>query len=592
VTDSSRKIAALERSIERERTARRSAEALLESKSGELYDSNQELIGVQEALERKVDERTVALRDARDSALELMEERTNFLARISHELRTPLNSIVGIVQLLLQEDLSSTQRRKLSTVNESSEVLLSLINELLDFTKLEAGEAVVDLEPTDVAQIVASTVDMLAEEASQKDVALYSQVRAGLPPDLMMDASKFRQVVLNLLGNAVKFTTDGSVTVQLEYTKQEELLLSVRDTGVGIRSDRLDKIFMPFKQSDEGLKVYSGGTGLGLPIVQRWVSLLGGSVSVESELGQGSTFTVRLPVVGAIEGSKAAEKDSEVSEIGIPAEATPADRRLDQFADMARQKPLRILVADDNETNRDVVEMQLDYLGYTADYVANGEEVVRAVLEHNYDVVLLDIFMPVMDGEEACSSIRGMADLQQPVIIAVTASAMPGDRERYLASGMDHFLPKPLSPFALGQVLSNLDAPNQAEIFSGTTISDRDVGDSPYIDMDELRNRLGAMVIPMLGKVGPTFVSELPARLQRLKLARETKAIDELASIFHSLKGSSSSAGALRMAALCEEAEVKSRRGELVSQKTVDLIIKCAQFSSAELTNIVDELSA
>ena len=255
---------------------------------------------------------------------------------------------------------------------------------------------------------------------------------------------------------------------------------------------------------------------------------------------------------------------------------------------MGRNKPLRILVADDNETNRDVVEMQLDYLGYTADYVANGEEVVRAVLEHNYDVVLLDIFMPVMDGEEACRSIRGMNDLLQPCIVAVTASAMPGDRERYLASGMDHFLPKPLSPFALAQVLSDLEAPTR----SGLDIaqSQPDVGDSAYIDMEELKRRLGKMVMPMLGKVGPTFISELPSRLQRLKLAQETKALDELASIFHSLKGSSASAGALRMAALCEDAEIKSRRGELVSEKTVDLVIKCAQLSSAELSGIVESL--
>ncbi len=585
------KVAVLQRTVERERAARRSAESLLESKSSELYDSNQELVNAQEALERKVGERTIELRDARDAALELMEERTNFLARISHELRTPLNSIGGIVQLLLQENLKETHRRKLKTVYESSEILLSLINELLDFTKLEAGETTVDMQPTDVSQIVASAVDMLTEDASLKDIALYSQVRAGLPSRLMVDASKFRQIVHNLLGNAVKFTNEGSVTVQLEVTGQDELLLCVRDTGVGIASDRLDKIFLPFKQSDEGQKVYSGGTGLGLSIVQRWCSLMGGQVSVESELGRGSTFTVRLPAVEPKEGSAVAKEIVQSSTTVQLGDMSSADRRLDQFANMGRLKPLRILVADDNETNRDVIEMQLEYLGYTADYVANGEEVVRAVLEHSYDVVLLDIFMPVMDGEEACRSIRGISDLVQPCIIAVTASAMPGDRERYLAGGMDHFLPKPLSPLALAQLLSDLDAPTQSAAVLDVTSADRDLGDSPYIDMDELEKRLGNMVLPMLGKVGPTFVNELPVRLQRLKLARETKAIEELASIFHSLKGSSSSTGALRMAALCEDAEIRSRRGELVSEKAVELIVKCAQFSSAELSAIVEELS-
>ena len=587
MSKSAEKIAALERAMERERAARRSAESLLESKSSELYDSNQELLEAQGALEKKVDQRTSALRDARDAALELMEERTNFLARISHELRTPLNSISGIVQLLLQEDLTAAQLRKLRTVNDSSDVLLTMLNELLDFTKLEAGEATVDLQAVDVGHIVASTVEMLTEDAAAKDIALYSQVRAGLPSSLMVDPSKFRQIVLNLLSNAVKFTNDGSVTVQLEVT-DGELLLTVRDTGVGIRADRLEKIFQPFKQSDEGKQVYSGGTGLGLSIVKRWASLMDGDVSVESAIGNGSTFTVCLPAVEPTIDSETSALKGDLSKATSLAETQPADRRLDQFADMGRNKPLRILVADDNETNRDVVEMQLDYLGYKADYVANGEEVVRAVLEHNYDVVLLDIFMPVMDGEEACRSIRGMNDLLQPCIVAVTASAMPGDRERYLASGMDHFLPKPLSPFALAQVLSDLEAPTR----SGLDIaqSQPDVGDSAYIDMEELKRRLGKMVIPMLGKVGPTFISELPSRLQRLKLAQETKALDELASIFHSLKGSSASAGALRMAALCEDAEIKSRRGELVSEKAVDLVIKCAQLSSAELSGIVESL--
>jgi len=587
VSKAAEKLAALERAMERERAARRSAESLLESKSSELYDSNQELLEAQGALEKKVDQRTSALRDARDAALELMEERTNFLARISHELRTPLNSISGIVQLLLQEDLTAAQLRKLRTVNDSSDVLLTMLNELLDFTKLEAGEATVDLQAVDVGHIVASTVEMLTEDAAAKDIALYSQVRAGLPSSLMVDPSKFRQIVLNLLSNAVKFTNDGSVTVQLEVT-DGELLLTVRDTGVGIRADRLEKIFQPFKQSDEGKQVYSGGTGLGLSIVKRWTSLMDGEVSVESAIGNGSTFTVCLPAVEPTIDSEASALKGDLSKATSLAETQPADRRLDQFADMGRNKPLRILVADDNETNRDVVEMQLDYLGYTADYVANGEEVVRAVLEHDYDVVLLDIFMPVMDGEEACRSIRGMDDLLQPCIVAVTASAMPGDRERYLASGMDHFLPKPLSPFALAQVLSDLEAPTR----SGLDIaqSQPDVGDSAYIDMEELKRRLGKMVMPMLGKVGPTFISELPSRLQRLKLAQETKALDELASIFHSLKGSSASAGALRMAALCEDAEIKSRRGELVSEKTVDLVIKCAQLSSAELSGIVESL--
>jgi len=600
------KLDVLQRALQREKRSRKAAENLLESKSSELYETNQHLSEAREVLEQKVVERTVALRDARDNAVRLMEERTVFLARISHELRTPLNSILGIVQLMLQEESRDMERRKLETVNASSNVLLTMINEILDFTKIEAGETVVENVATNVSEIVDEAVDMLTHTATAKGVALYTQKRAGFPEQVVTDPSRLTQIVLNLLSNAVKFTSEGSVTINLDVIEEpsSELVLSITDTGVGVHPDRLENIFQPFKQSTEGQMVHSGGTGLGLAIVQRSVQLLDGSIAVESSLGQGSTFTVRLPLGAIPLESSSTPLASTGSKSPLAGGSRMGDAAVKGAVDelalhrqMGLTAPLRILVADDNEMNRSVMEMQLDYLGYRADYVVNGEEVVRAVLAHRYDILFLDISMPLLNGEEACSAIRGMSDISQPTIVAVTASALEGDRERYLAGGMDHYLPKPVDSVALAKLVkeiaasksadSTLRVAKPAQSLSGTADTSATQEPAVLIDLEEIRSRLGDMLEPMLLKVSPIFIAELPQRISRLRESWLQNNTEETASILHALKGSAASAGASAMSSMCAQLESRIRSAETVSEQEIEELARCASATSAQLNTIV-----
>jgi len=578
----------LKRALERERLARAAAESLLESKSTELYESNQQLTESQEALERKVIERTEELKQARDEAIRLMEERTVFLARISHELRTPLNSILGIVQLMLQEEAREGARRKLETVNASSEVLLSMINKILDFTKIEAGESAVESVATNVAGIVDEAVDMLAQTALSKNVALYTQKRAGFPELVITDPSRLTQIVLNLLSNAVKFTSEGSVTINLdvENDQQPQLLISVEDTGVGVRPDRLEK------------EVHSGGTGLGLSIVQQSVNLLGGEVTVYSTPGQGSTFTARIPVeLVAAEHDQTLEKRLKHDNDDSAEQVQPGDSRsgtssdLGAYQSMGESNPLRILVADDNEMNRSVIEMQLDFLGYQADFVANGEEVVRAVKMHSYDLVLMDISMPLMNGEEACRAIRKMSEIEQPVVVAVTASALAGDRERYLRGGMDHYLPKPVDSVELAKLVKKVAGDVSDSRKSGFTEATGEIDSTDsLIDLEELKLRLGSMMEPMLVKVSPIFLAELPARLASLRLAWESGKAEELVAVIHSLKGSAASVGAAVMAEKYGECEVQLRNGAGIEKSLLEDLTVCARATAEQLQQVVDGL--
>lgn len=604
----SKDIAILQRALERERTARVEAEQLLESKSSELFESNRRLQDAQEVLEQKVAERTetlehlveelnvtaqeraevlVELRSARDEALRLVEGRTDFFARISHDLRTPLNAIVGLVKLLLLEELAPDQTSKLATIDNSSRVLLSMINEILEFTKIDAGEVRIELVPTDIISITNAAIDMLTEEAAQKDIPIYLRSRSGIPSQLMLEPMRVEQILINLLSNAVKFTTTGSITVDLDVKDgpTPSLILRVTDTGTGIPPERLEKIFLPFKQSGKGELVTLGGTGLGLAIVDRLVRLLGGEVDVQSRVGEGSTFEISLPV----EKPAAAIGAAGIKTIGGLSHEKPATNglaedvaSLESLKNMARSKPLRLLVADDNQVNREVLELQLTFLGYEADYVSNGEEAIRATIERNYDLILMDISMPVVNGEEACRAIRALKDVVQPTIVAVTASAMAGDKERYLAAGMDDYLAKPLAPLTLANLLQGISStrpnaqPMTEEASSGRVSTE-------LVDLGELQQRLGSMVDPMLVKIAPVFLAELSGRLERLDLAYNKGDEGETISLLHALKGSSASTGCLVLANQCGEAEALARAGKRLEVQRIETLIKCAQATGVAL---------
>ena len=370
------------------------------------------------------------LRAARDSAEESAREKANFLASMSHEIRTPLNAVLGLTDLLLLTDLDTVQRDYARTARTSGRLLLALVNDILDFSALEAGKLETEHVPVALESLVHDTITMFSAEAERRGLRLGYDMDPGLPAAVLGDEMRLRQVLVNLIGNALKFTEQGEVTLRVRSRTApdggDQLLLEVTDTGIGIPPDRLDRLFLPFSQVDASTTRRYGGTGLGLAICRLVVDALGGTISVESTPAAGSTFTVCLPMEAA--ASTQAPQ--------VPATRVESPRSMSQ---------LRVLLAEDDRVNQMVAVHMLHRLGVAPVVVSDGQAAVDAALSDTFDVVLMDVHMPMMDGVEAAAAIRaGLPPEQQPRIVAITANAMEGDRERLLGSGMDAYLSKPV----------------------------------------------------------------------------------------------------------------------------------------------------
>ncbi len=474
------------------------------------------------------------------------EAKSQFLAVMSHELRTPMTGVMGVIDLLERTQLTSTQARYIVTLRASADALLSLLNDILDFSKIEAGRMTIEEISFDVNEVCTNVEQLFREKASSRENMLTLKVDDDVPANVIGDPARLRQVLSNLVGNAVKFTEHGTVTLQVSMADSQPnngaaLLFCVDDTGIGLTDEQCSRLFRAFEQADPTTTRKFGGTGLGLAICRRLVELMGGEIGVESEPGRGSRFWFTVPVQ-LCEAASPQPREPEA-----PSEPSP--------------NATKVLLAEDNAVNRMLIISMLNEFGYEVDAVEDGDAAVSMMRERpDFDIVLMDMQMPNMDGKTAAEEIRKLpAPACNIPIVALTANVSPTHRDAYLRAGLDGFLAKPIEWDQLDATVRQLvdkasgdDAAPQPETSSVASLV-AEFDSLPLINHETIGHIADMVGEASLSSMITMMVASVRGELEKAQTALDAGDLDSVSAVAHSLKGVAANFGAERLAAVASQ---------------------------------------
>ena len=557
---------------------------------GVYYDKSFDAAGlhtIKDLLEAAVKQRTADLERSMQQAETASRVKSEFLAMMSHEIRTPMNGVLGMTSVLLDSPLSQEQRRHAGTIRDSAENLLRIINDVLDFSKLDAKAMEFEVVPFDLHALLDYAIEIVQPKAKSKDIDLKLSLEPDVAQYVRSDPGRIRQVLLNLLGNSVKFTEQGSVTLKVSSacTQNNEVCLrfEIIDTGIGIPEDRLDRLFQSFSQTDASMSRRFGGTGLGLAISKKIIDCMGGVIGVDSSPGCGSTFWFDVPVGPA----SAADVEGSIRRV----EQVHADAALESIAALGR--PLQLLVAEDNATNQLVVRSVLAKYGIVPDFAGNGMEAIDAIKLRPYDVVLMDVFMPDMDGLTATKIIRARTGPEARIpIIALTANAFAHDVEQCRQAGMNAHIGKPFRTEELlvalgnaikGQSMFGVDNTARQELVAAESDT---ISLPPALDFDAIETFRADAGDEMLQMLIETFTQDATSKLVRLaaiaKATSSPQSTQEAIRLAHSLKSSGAMAGATQLSetAMAIELRLRTHHESITETEVADMQNMFADYSN------------